>query len=125
MRSPASAGTGPGCANEAGGPADDAVEPGATTTSASVSAARVVLPKRLTRLGVEEVQPAEVDRHRDLRLEPEHDVRRELRDEVRARAHRALAGRRVLRVLADLDVADRPRVDPQVGDRLRAERLDE
>src|SRR5512133_1239719 len=93
MRSLASAEAGPGTASALGGPATGADAPDATATSATPAAARNALAERVTRLGVEEVHPCDVDRHRDLVLQPQHDVRRELRDEVRPRCNDALPTR--------------------------------
>ncbi len=132
MRSVASDESAPGCASAAsaapdGGPAALVpAEPAVARTAASTATAKaaVALAERLTRVRVEEVQPADVDGDGNVRLEAEHDVRRELRDEVRPRTDRAL-GDALLDLLADLHVADRPCLDPEVGDRLGAERLDE
>src|SRR5689334_5236290 len=116
------------CAPVGGPPAADPPAATAAAIATPAISAAVALPKRRTRRFVEEVQVARVDRDRHVLAELQLDVRRERRDEVRARADDALL---VLVARCERLVdggmrfgPDLPRVHLEVRHRLAAERLD-
>src|SRR5512146_947421 len=127
MRSDASGGAVPGFASAAStaprGGAGVPAPPPNDSASAIAAQAASALAKRLTALRVEEVQLGRVDRDRDLLGQAELDVRRELRDQVGPRGDDALLAGRLLAHVLVLALADREGVDPEVDDRLAAERL--
>src|SRR5581483_3074190 len=97
MRSLASEGAGAGCASAASAAEGGGVAAAPrleTPTRIAASAAR--LAKRLTRLRVEEVRPCNLDGDRHRFGETHARVRRELRDEVRARSDDAVFAHGVL-----------------------------
>src|SRR4051794_2924109 len=112
-------------ASDPGGPAAGADAPDAATTRATPTATASALLERLTRVCVEEVHLRDVDADRDVLRDLQLHVRRILRHEVRAGRDDALAAGHLLLVLVLLAFAHGRRVDPEVDDRLAAERLDE
>ena len=100
-----------------------------TRTSASDGGGRdrgSALPERLTRLARRRsaARPTSTATA-TCRLELQTTCARELRDEIRPRSRPGLRRAASSTSCPILDVADRARVDAEVGDRLGAERLDE
>src|SRR5204863_7320661 len=119
-----------GCESErrtapVGGPAFEPALATPSPTAATAAIDTAALPKRRARRLIEEVQVLRVDRDGHLVAELQLHVRRERRDEVRARADDdSLRLRRQHLLLLGLLRLDRARVDLEVRHRLAAERLD-